>query len=40
LRIATIADAIGIHFNLAAHDRFFMQQGGSRPRHRRSRDEP
>jgi HD-GYP domain-containing protein (c-di-GMP phosphodiesterase class II) len=26
LRIATIADAIGIHFNLAAHDRFFMQQ--------------
>lgn len=26
LRIATIADAIGKHFNLAAHDRFFMQQ--------------
>ena len=26
LRIATIADAIGQHFNLAAHDRFFMQQ--------------
>ena len=26
LRIATIADAIGIQFNLAAHDRFFMQQ--------------
>lgn len=26
LRIATIADAIGIEFNLAAHDRFFMQQ--------------
>ena len=26
LRIATIADAIGKQFNLAAHDRFFMQQ--------------
>lgn len=26
LRIATIADAIGKEFNLAAHDRFFMQQ--------------
>lgn len=26
LRIATIADAIGQEFNLAAHDRFFMQQ--------------
>jgi HD-GYP domain-containing protein (c-di-GMP phosphodiesterase class II) len=26
LRIATIADAIGQHFKLAAHDRFFMQQ--------------
>lgn len=26
LRIASIADAIGQHFNLAAHDRFFMQQ--------------
>jgi HD-GYP domain-containing protein (c-di-GMP phosphodiesterase class II) len=26
LRIATIADAIAKHFNLAAHDRFFMQQ--------------
>jgi len=26
LRIATIADAIGQQFNLAAHDRFFMQQ--------------
>jgi HD-GYP domain-containing protein (c-di-GMP phosphodiesterase class II) len=26
LRIATIADAIGKHFHLAAHDRFFMQQ--------------
>ncbi len=26
LRIATIADAVGKHFNLAAHDRFFMQQ--------------
>ena len=26
LRIASIADAIGKEFNLAAHDRFFMQQ--------------
>ncbi len=26
LRIATIADAIGKQFSLAAHDRFFMQQ--------------
>ncbi len=26
LRIAAIADAIGKEFNLAAHDRFFMQQ--------------
>ena len=26
LRIATIADAIGKEFNLATHDRFFMQQ--------------
>lgn len=26
LRIANIANAIGKHFNLAAHDRFFMQQ--------------
>ncbi len=26
LRIANIADAIAKHFNLAAHDRFFMQQ--------------
>ena len=26
LRIATLADAIGKQFNLAAHDRFFMQQ--------------
>ncbi len=26
LRLATIADAIGKQFNLAAHDRFFMQQ--------------
>jgi HD-GYP domain-containing protein (c-di-GMP phosphodiesterase class II) len=26
LRIATIADAIGKEFSLAAHDRFFMQQ--------------
>ena len=26
LRIATIADAVGKQFNLAAHDRFFMQQ--------------
>jgi HD-GYP domain-containing protein (c-di-GMP phosphodiesterase class II) len=26
LRIATISDAIGKQFNLAAHDRFFMQQ--------------
>ena len=26
LRIAAIADAIGRQFNLAAHDRFFMQQ--------------
>jgi HD-GYP domain-containing protein (c-di-GMP phosphodiesterase class II) len=26
LRIASIADAIGKQFNLAAHDRFFMQQ--------------
>jgi HD-GYP domain-containing protein (c-di-GMP phosphodiesterase class II) len=26
LRIAAIADAIGKSFNLAAHDRFFMQQ--------------
>lgn len=26
LRIAAIADAIGKHFNLAAHDHFFMQQ--------------
>jgi len=26
LRIAAIADAIGKRFNLAAHDRFFMQQ--------------
>lgn len=26
LRIAAISDAIGKHFNLAAHDRFFMQQ--------------
>lgn len=26
LRIATISDAIAIQFNLAAHDRFFMQQ--------------
>ena len=26
LRIAAIADAIGKSFNLATHDRFFMQQ--------------
>jgi HD-GYP domain-containing protein (c-di-GMP phosphodiesterase class II) len=26
LRLATVADAIGKQFNLAAHDRFFMQQ--------------
>ncbi|MGQ0543335.1 MAG: HD-GYP domain-containing protein [Blastocatellia bacterium] len=26
LRIAEIAEAIGQHFNMAAHDRFFMQQ--------------